>query len=109
MTVTAEKELIQTETGAREGLITAAQIENLSIISRSPMELLRILPGVVTPDQSQLESVSQGGGANNTDGYNVNGVRGSNNVNHAGRRPHDRRRARTTASSSRPTPTSSPR
>jgi len=79
VTVTAEKELIQTETGAREGLITAAQIDNLSIISRSPMELLRILPGVVAPDQSDLESVSQGGGANNTGGYSVNGVRGSQN------------------------------
>jgi hypothetical protein len=80
VTVTAEKELIQTETGAREGLITSAQIENLSIISRSPMELLRILPGVVAPDQSSLESVSSGGGANNTGAYSVNGVRGSNNV-----------------------------
>jgi hypothetical protein len=79
LTVTAEKELIQTETGAREGLITAGQIENLSIISRSPMELLRILPGVVTT-QDSLESVSNGGGANQTNGYNVNGVRGSNNV-----------------------------
>jgi Carboxypeptidase regulatory-like domain/TonB-dependent Receptor Plug Domain len=80
VTVTAEKELIQTETGAREGLITAAQIDNLSIISRSPMELLRILPGVVAPDQNSLESVSNGGGANNTGAYSVNGVRGSNNV-----------------------------
>jgi hypothetical protein len=80
VTVTAEKELIQTETGAREGLITSAQIENLSIISRSPMELLRILPGVVAPDQSTLESVSSGGGANATGSYSVNGVRGSNNV-----------------------------
>jgi hypothetical protein len=78
--VTAEREIIQTETGAREGVITAAQIENLSIISRSPMELLRILPGVVAPDQNDLQSVSNGGGANNTGGYNVNGVRGSNNV-----------------------------
>src|SRR6266545_1112281 len=78
--VTAEREIIQTETGAREGVITASQIENLTIISRSPMELLRILPGVVTPDQNELQSVSNGGGANNTGGYNVNGVRGSNNV-----------------------------
>src|SRR5260221_2095921 len=31
--VTAEREIIQTQTGAREGVITAAQIENLSIIS----------------------------------------------------------------------------
>ncbi len=78
--VTAERELIQTETGAREGLIRAEQIDNLSIISRSPMELLRILPGVVAPDARELESVSNGGGANNTGGYSVNGVRGSNNV-----------------------------
>jgi hypothetical protein len=78
--VTATREIIQTETGAREGVIRADQIENLSIISRSPMELLRILPGVVAPDARDLESVSNGGGANNTGGYSVNGVRGSNNV-----------------------------
>ena len=80
VTVTAEKTIIRTETGAREGVISAEQIDNLSIISRSPMELLRILPGVVAPDQSDLESVSNGGGANNTGAYSVNGVRGSNNV-----------------------------
>ena len=78
--VTGEREIIQTETGAREGVIRADQIENLSIISRSPMELLRILPGVVSPDQNTMESVSNGGGANATGAYSVNGVRGSNNV-----------------------------
>jgi hypothetical protein len=78
--VTTGREIIQTETGAREGLIRAEQIENLSIISRSPMELLRILPGVVAPDQSTLESVTTQLGANQSDAYNVNGVRGSNNV-----------------------------
>ena len=78
--VTAERDLIQTETGAREGLIRSEQIENLSIISRSPMELLRILPGVVMDDGMSLESVSNGGGANQTNGYSVNGVRGSNNT-----------------------------
>jgi hypothetical protein len=80
VTVTAERAIIRTETGAREGTITSEQIDNLSIISRSPMELLRILPGVVAPDQSTLESVSNGGGANQTNAYTVNGVRGSNNV-----------------------------
>src|SRR6266545_1077981 len=80
ISVTAERTIIRTETGAREGVISAGQIENLSIISRSPMELLRILPGVVAPDARELESVSNGGGANNTGGYSVNGVRGSNNV-----------------------------
>ena len=78
--VTAEREIIQTETGAREGVITASQIENLTIISRSPMELLRILPGVVAPDQSTMESVGNLTGANSTESYAVNGIRGHNIV-----------------------------
>jgi hypothetical protein len=81
--VTAQRELIQTETGAREGLITADQIDNLSIVSRSPLELLRILPGAVMPDVSSLESVGNLTGVSNTNQdaqYAVNGVRGSNTV-----------------------------
>jgi Carboxypeptidase regulatory-like domain len=77
--VTAQAEIIQTETGAREGVLTAKQIDNLSVIGRSSLELLRILPGVVAPDQSQLESVTFGGGANSTQSYVVNGIRGSAN------------------------------
>jgi hypothetical protein len=79
VTVTATNEVIQTETGAREGVLTAAQIENLSVVGRSSLELLRILPGVVSPDNTAFESVSFGGGANNTQGYTVNGIRSSNN------------------------------
>ena len=45
----AQAEVIQTETGAREGVLTTRQIDNLSIIGRSSLELLRILPGVVAP------------------------------------------------------------
>jgi hypothetical protein len=80
VTVTSQVELIQTETGAREGVLTAKQIDNLSIIGRSSLELLRILPGVVSPDQAQLESVSFNGGANNTMGYTVNGIRSTANT-----------------------------
>jgi hypothetical protein len=79
VTVTAQQELIQTQTGAREGVLNAAQIDNLSIIGRSALELLRILPGVVT-DFNMGESVSFGGGGNNTQGYTVNGIRGSSNT-----------------------------
>jgi len=79
VTVTAQAEIIQTETGAREGVLSAKQIDNLSIIGRSSLELLRILPGVVT-DFNQGESVSFGGGANNTQGYTVNGIRSSGNT-----------------------------
>ena len=81
--VTAQRDLIQTETGAREGLITSEQIDNLSIVGRSPLELLRILPGSVMPDVSSLESVGNLTGVSNTNQdaqYTVNGVRGSNTV-----------------------------
>jgi hypothetical protein len=77
VSVTSSPDIVQTETGAREGVLRAEQIDKLSIIGRSSMELLRILPGVVAPDQSTLQSV---GGANQTNGYTVNGVRGSANT-----------------------------
>src|SRR4029450_8525590 len=79
ITVTAQAEIIQTETGAREGVLSAKQIDNLSIIGRSSPGLLRSLPGVVT-EFNQGESVSFGGGANNTQGYTVNGIRSSSNT-----------------------------
>ena len=76
VTVTAQQEVIQTQTGAREGVINAKQIDNLSIMGRSALELMRILPGVVT-DTNVGESV---GGANNTQAYTVNGIRSSGNT-----------------------------
>ena len=79
VTVTAQTEVIQTETGAREGVLSAKQIDNLSVIGRSALELMRILPGVVT-EFNQGESVSFGGGGNNTQGYTVNGIRSSANT-----------------------------
>lgn len=66
---------IKTESGERSNTVKADQINNLSIISRNSTELLRILPGVVAPDQSVYQ-VSGFGGA---DQYSVNGQRGSNN------------------------------
>lgn len=81
VTVTAAGQILRTETGAREGVLTSQQIETLSVIGRSPLELLRILPGVVAPPQSQMESVGfHFGGANNTSSYTVSGVRGTNNA-----------------------------
>lgn len=79
VTITAGLDQLQTETGAKENTISAAQIDNLSIISRSSLELLRILPGVVAPDNTSLESISFGGGANANSQYHVNGLRGEQN------------------------------
>ena len=81
---------LQTETGARENTITAKQIDNLSIVSRSAVELLRILPGVVAPDDTALEQIGFVNGANSTNQYHVNGLRGEqNNVNIDGARMMD--------------------
>jgi hypothetical protein len=79
VTVTATADVLQTESGAKENTITAKQIENLSIISRSSIELLRILPGVVAPYQSGLEQVGFVSGSNSSNQSNVNGLRGENN------------------------------
>src|SRR5205085_829699 len=57
ISVSSPVEIMQTETGAREGVIKAEQIENLSVVGRSSLELLRILPGVVSPDNTAFESV----------------------------------------------------
>ena len=46
----------------------------------APMELLRIMPGVVPLDQDQLQTVGFGRAATTPPGYTVNGVRGTNNV-----------------------------
>ena len=90
VTVTAGPDQLQTETGARENTISASQIDNLSIISRSSLELLRILPGVVAPDNTDLESIAFGGGANANSQYHVNGLRGEqNNVSIDGSRMID--------------------
>jgi hypothetical protein len=83
VTIRDEGSAIKTETGERSDTITSSQIENLSIISRSSLELLRILPGVVGPDPSDpnsgIDRVTFGGGANATANYTVNGIRGVNN------------------------------
>jgi Carboxypeptidase regulatory-like domain/TonB-dependent Receptor Plug Domain len=79
VTVTAGADQLQTETGAKENTITASQIDNLSIISRSSLELLRILPGVVAPDNTSLEQIGFGSGANANSQYHVNGLRGEQN------------------------------
>jgi hypothetical protein len=92
VTITGAPEPIQKETGAKENTITAKQIDNLSIIGRSALELLRILPGVTAPggDEAGQQSVSFGGGTNANAQYHVNGLRGEyNNVSIDGSRVID--------------------
>ena len=84
VTVSADTtEAIKTETGERSDTITAKQLDNLSLIGRSSLELLRILPGVVAPDSTDPNQAPDfttfGGGANASANYTVNGIRGVNN------------------------------
>src|ERR1700716_3313466 len=79
VTVTADAVPIKTDTGERSDTLSAKQLDNLSIIGRSSLELLRILPGVVAPDPNDLEFNSFGGGSNANANYTVNGIRGVNN------------------------------
>lgn len=79
VTITENASQMQTETGAKQETLHSKEIDNLSIISRSSLELLRILPGVSAPDNADLQTISFTSGANAIGGYIVNGVRGENN------------------------------
>jgi hypothetical protein len=80
VTVTADRDMIRTESGAREGLITPEQIENISILGRNPLELLRTLPGVVPPEQGSFERMGIGAGFGGVglDAFSINGARPEN-------------------------------
>jgi hypothetical protein len=79
ITVTGSRELIRTETGAREGIITPEQIESISIIGRNPTELLRTLPGVVAPDYANFEVMGTQSGFGAADqSFSINGARATN-------------------------------
>ena len=86
ITISGTLEEIKTETGERSNTITSKQIENLSLISRNSLELLRILPGVVAPESTSLQVTGFG----DAGAYNVNGQRGQqNNVSIDGSRVID--------------------
>jgi hypothetical protein len=77
VTVVAERQMVRLDQGAREGLITSDQIQDLSLISRGAMELLRILPGTVVPEQAAMERVGFYNGGNDYATQSVNGMRGT--------------------------------
>jgi Carboxypeptidase regulatory-like domain/TonB-dependent Receptor Plug Domain len=85
-------EPIQKETGAKENTITAKQIDNISVIGRSALELLKTLPGVTAPnaDEAGQQAVAFNSGTNANAQYHVNGLRGEyNNVSIDGSRVID--------------------
>ena len=74
VTVQASPEaVIPLDSGEKSEVITAKQIQNLSIVGRNAVELLKILPGVVNSGGDTGEVTMFGGGVGS---YNVAGTRG---------------------------------
>ncbi len=74
ITVAAEAATVQISSGERSGIITAKEIENLTVMNRDFATLVALLPGVVdNPGTAEVQGFS--GGAS----YNVAGNRSNGN------------------------------
>ena len=74
ITVAAETATVQIASGERSGIITAKEIENLTVMNRDFATLVALLPGVVdNPGSAEVQGFS--GGAS----YNVAGNRSNGN------------------------------
>ncbi len=74
ITVAAEVPVVETTTANKSFTITSKQVTDLSLNGRDFQSLMRTLPGVVSNDRTDFRLAF-----NNTDAFNVNGLRGSNN------------------------------
>src|SRR5687767_4464822 len=74
VTIEAEVPLVETATANKSFVITSRQVTELSLNGRDFQSLIRTLPGVVSNDRSDFRLAF-----NNTDAFNINGLRGSNN------------------------------
>ncbi len=74
ITVEAQAPLVETATAQRGFVITSRQVTEISLNGRDFQSLMRTLPGVVSNDRSDFRLAF-----NNTDAFNVNGLRGSHN------------------------------
>ncbi len=74
ITVEATVPLVETSTANKGFVVTSRQVTELSLNGRDFQSLIRTLPGVISNDRSDFRLAF-----NNTDAFNVNGLRGSNN------------------------------
>ncbi len=70
---------LQTESAERSGTIVGEQLENIQVNGRSPLALLRVLPGIVTNYDSsrannRLENIWINGARMNSNNATINGV-----------------------------------
>jgi hypothetical protein len=71
--VSSQVALLKTESVELSGTVTGRQIENIEVNGRNPLDLAKLVPGVVSTANFSLAGI---GGLNN---LNVNGNRGSQN------------------------------
>lgn len=64
---------LKTESGERSDLITGVQVRDLALNGRNMLDMMRILPGVVSTVSGQVSNSS------GLSGLNINGTRGSQN------------------------------
>ncbi len=74
VTVEAAVPVVETTTANKSFTIDSRQVTELSLNGRDFQSLIRTLPGVVSNDRSDFRLAF-----NNTDAFNINGLRGSNN------------------------------
>ena len=74
VTIEAAVPLVETATANKSFVISSRQVTELSLNGRDFQSLIRTLPGVVSNDRSDFRLAF-----NNTDAFNINGLRGSNN------------------------------
>ena len=74
VTVQAEVPLVETDTAHRGFTVTSRQVTQLPLNGRDFTSLMRTLPGVLSNERSDFRLAF-----NNTDQFNVNGLRGSMN------------------------------
>lgn len=74
VTVSEEVPIVETATANKSFTISSRQVTELALNGRDFQSLMRTLPGVVSNDRTDFRLAF-----NNTDAFNVNGLRGSNN------------------------------
>jgi hypothetical protein len=72
--VSAQAALLQSESVERSATITGKQIENIQVNGRNPLEMTRLIPGVVNNTNFQV------GGTGGLGNIQANGNRGSSNM-----------------------------
>lgn len=80
VTVTAEGSTVQTVSAEKSAAITSSQIDQLLVRGRSVTSLLNLLPGVVDPNDGNIDTPTAtsnfnvNGGRNNTNNFTIDGI-----------------------------------